>query len=41
MTDPDRAAYDELAKLMLRNHPHGNGPGAGCGEGKRKRQIRR
>ena len=36
-----RAAYDELTKLMLRNHPHGNGPGAGCEERKRKRQIRR
>ncbi len=36
-----RAAYDELAKLILRNHPHGNGPGAGCAERMRKRQIRR
>jgi hypothetical protein len=36
-----RATYDELARLILRNHPHGNGPGAGCEEGKRKRKIRR
>ena len=37
------ATYDELAKLILRNHPHGNGPGAGCeeAEAKRKRQARR
>jgi len=38
-----RATYDELAKLILRNHPHGNGPGADCeeAEAKRKRQARR
>jgi curved DNA-binding protein CbpA len=38
-----RATYDELAGLILRNHPHGNGPGAGCeeAEAKRKRQARR
>jgi hypothetical protein len=28
----ERATYDELAKLVLRNYPHGNGPGAGCAE---------
>jgi curved DNA-binding protein CbpA len=28
----ERAGYDELAKLVLRNYPHGNGPGAGCAE---------
>jgi curved DNA-binding protein CbpA len=26
----ERATYDKLARLVLRNHPHGNGPGAGC-----------
>ena len=36
-----RATYDELAGLILRNHPHGNGPGASCEEPKRKRQTRR
>jgi len=25
-----RATYDRIAKLVLRNYPHGNGPGAGC-----------
>jgi hypothetical protein len=30
----ERATYDELAKLVLRNYPHGNGPGAGCAEAK-------
>ena len=36
-----RATYDELAKLILRNHPHGNGPGAGCDEEKSKRKVKR
>jgi hypothetical protein len=36
-----RATYDELAGLILRNHPHGNGPGAGCQEQRRKQQARR
>jgi hypothetical protein len=27
----ERASYDAIAKLVLRNHPHGNGPGASCG----------
>jgi DnaJ-like protein len=35
-----RATYDELASLILRNHPHGNGSGAGCDEAGRKRQAR-
>jgi curved DNA-binding protein CbpA len=40
-----RATYDEIAKLVLQNHPHGNGPGADC-EGARpkaqpKAQARR
>jgi curved DNA-binding protein CbpA len=30
-----RATYDELAKLILRNHPHGNGPGPGCDDDRR------
>jgi curved DNA-binding protein CbpA len=30
-----RATYDELAKLILRNHPHGNGPGPGCDDNRR------
>jgi curved DNA-binding protein CbpA len=32
MTYPskERATYDKLARLVLRNYPHGNGPGAGC-----------
>jgi hypothetical protein len=30
----ERAAYDQLAKLVLSNYPHGNGPGAGCAEAK-------
>ena len=33
-----RSTYDELASLILRNHPHGNGPGPGCD--KRKAQRR-
>jgi curved DNA-binding protein CbpA len=38
-----RATYDELAKQVLRNHPHGNGPAAGCKDTKprRKRPRRR
>jgi hypothetical protein len=36
-----RATYDELANLILRNHPHGNGPGAGCDEEKSKRKAKR
>jgi hypothetical protein len=36
-----RATYDDLAKLILRNHPHGNGPGCGEAEPKRKRQAGR
>jgi curved DNA-binding protein CbpA len=32
----DRATYDELAKLVLRNHPHGNEPAA-CEDIKAKR----
>jgi curved DNA-binding protein CbpA len=32
-----RARYDELAKLMLRNHPHGNEPAA-CDDTKSKRK---
>jgi len=32
----ERATYDKLAKLVLRNYPHGNGPGAGCSEGQTK-----
>jgi hypothetical protein len=36
-----RAAYDTVAKLMVRNYPYGNGPGAGC-EGPRPRpRVRR
>jgi hypothetical protein len=31
-----RATYDELAKLVLRNHPHGNAPGVACAEARRK-----
>jgi curved DNA-binding protein CbpA len=39
MTYPanQRETYDELAKLVLRNDPHGNGPGAGCDDAKPKR----
>jgi curved DNA-binding protein CbpA len=39
MTYPskERATYDKLAKLVLRNYPHGNGPGAGCGDGRSRR----
>jgi hypothetical protein len=33
-----RATYDGLAKLVLRNHPHGNGPGAGCEDHQPKRR---
>jgi len=36
-----RATYDDLAALILRNHPHGNGPGAGCEGPRRKGQERR
>jgi curved DNA-binding protein CbpA len=36
-----RATYDEVARLVLRNHPHGNGPGAGCEKPRRKRKARR
>jgi hypothetical protein len=35
-----RATYDKLAKLMLRNHPHGNEPGV-CEEAKSKRKARK
>jgi hypothetical protein len=35
-----RATYDELAKLVLRNYPHGNGPGAGCDDARPKPQAR-
>ena len=34
-----RAIYDEVAKLVLQNHPHGNGPGAGCEDDKPKPQA--
>jgi curved DNA-binding protein CbpA len=27
-----RGTYDELARLVLRNHPHGNGPSSACEE---------
>jgi curved DNA-binding protein CbpA len=30
-----RATYDEVGKLILRNHPHGNGPGPGCDDDQR------
>jgi curved DNA-binding protein CbpA len=30
-----RSTYDEVAKLILRNHPHGNGPGPGCDDDRR------
>lgn len=33
----ERATYDEIAKLVLRNYPHGNGPGAGCRKAKKRR----
>jgi hypothetical protein len=38
-----RSTYDELAKLILRNHPHGNGPAESCAPAKAqgKRQVRR
>jgi hypothetical protein len=38
-----RATYDELAKLILRNHPHGNGPAESCAPAKAqgKQQMRR
>lgn len=37
-----RATYDKIAKLVLRNYPHGNGPGAGCRKvQKRARSARR
>ena len=35
-----RATYDEVAKLVLQNHPHGNGPGAGCEDAKPKPQAK-
>jgi curved DNA-binding protein CbpA len=35
-----RSRYDELAKLMLRNHPHGNEPAA-CDDTKSKRKSRK
>jgi curved DNA-binding protein CbpA len=41
MTYPskERATYDKLAKLVLRNYPHGNGPGAGCDITRRKPSV--
>ncbi|HXE88881.1 MAG TPA: J domain-containing protein [Hyphomicrobiaceae bacterium] len=36
-----RATYDELAGLILRNHPHGNGPGPGCDEERGQPKTRR
>jgi DnaJ-like protein len=36
-----RTVYDELAGLILRNHPHGNGPGAGCDAARTKPQPKR
>ncbi|HEX5957676.1 MAG TPA: DnaJ domain-containing protein [Hyphomicrobiaceae bacterium] len=38
-----RASYDDLAAVMLRNRPHGNGPSGGCASerGKAKRHSRR
>jgi len=43
MTYPssERATYDKLAKLVLRNYPHGNGPGAGCNVAEARPQARR
>jgi hypothetical protein len=35
-----RATYDEVAKLVLQNHPHGNGPGAGCEDARPKPQAK-
>jgi curved DNA-binding protein CbpA len=37
----ERATYDKIAQLVLRNHPHGNGPGAGCREAETRPQARR
>ncbi len=31
-----RARYDDLANVMLRNRPHGNGPSGGCASDRRK-----
>jgi curved DNA-binding protein CbpA len=36
-----REIYDELAKLVLRNHPHGNGPLAACEDAKGKAKRKR
>jgi curved DNA-binding protein CbpA len=33
-----RSTYAELAKLLLRNHPHGNEPAAGCQHARTKRK---
>jgi curved DNA-binding protein CbpA len=43
MTYPssERATYDKVAKLVLRNYPHGNGPGAGCSEVQTRSRARR
>ena len=43
MTYPasERATYDPLAKLVLRNHPHGNGPGGPCSEEEPRSKARR
>ena len=35
-----RAAYDELAKAVLVNHPHGNGPATPCDEERGKAQAK-
>lgn len=39
--ESQRATYDRLAGLILRNHPHGNGPGAGCTEARPKAKAKR
>jgi curved DNA-binding protein CbpA len=36
-----RATYDELARQVLRNEPHGNGPDPACKTAKPKQQARR
>jgi curved DNA-binding protein CbpA len=37
----ERDIYDQLAKQVLRNHPHGNGPGTDCSEARPKGPARR